>query len=90
MNHSLCTSNEDNFHRNVAHPRHKGEGVVFLVLDGIFGVFLLTFLWAAEPHGSCLELLPPPTNVDEAVTAAKGDAQKGCSTSDHWTRILEI
>lgn len=53
------------------HPRHKGEDVVLLVFDGVFGVLLFTFLRAAKPHRPGLQLLPPPTYVGQAVTAAE-------------------
>lgn len=53
------------------HPRHKGEDVVLLVFNGVFGVFLLTFLWAAEPNRPGLHLLLPPTYMGQTVTAAE-------------------
>lgn len=53
------------------HPRHKGEDVVLLVFDGVFGVLLFTFLRAAKPHRPGLQLLLPPTYVSQAVTAAE-------------------
>lgn len=52
------------------HPRHKGDDVVFLVFDGIFGVLLFTLLRAAEPNCPCLQLLLPPTYMSQTVTAA--------------------
>lgn len=52
------------------HPRHEGENVVLLVLDGVFGELLLAFLRAAEPHRPGLQLLLPPTYVGQTVTAA--------------------
>lgn len=55
----------------VTHPRHKGEDVVLLVFDGIFGVLLLTFLWAAKPNCPGLQFLLPPTYMGQTVTAAE-------------------
>lgn len=54
------------------HPRHEGEDVVLLVLDGVFGELLFAFLRAAEPHRPGLQLLLPPTDVGQTVTAAEG------------------
>lgn len=55
------------------HPRHEGEDVVLLVLDAVIGILLFTLLRAAEPNRPGLQLLPPPTHVDQAVTAAEGE-----------------
>lgn len=55
------------------HPRHKGEDVVLLVLDDVFGELLLAFLRAAEPHRPRLQLLLPSTHVGQAVAAAEGE-----------------
>lgn len=52
------------------HPRHKCDDVVFLVLDNVFGKFLLALLRAAQPHRPRLQLLLPPTHAGEAVAAA--------------------
>lgn len=55
------------------HPRHKGEDVVLLVLDDVFGKLLLAFLRAAEPHCPRLQLLLPSTHASQAVAAAEGE-----------------
>lgn len=62
--------------RLLTHPRHKGEDVVLLVLDGVFRVLLLTFLRAAEPDGPGLQLLLPSTYVGQAVTAAERETHR--------------
>lgn len=53
------------------YPWHKGEDVVFLVFDGVFGVLLLTFFRVAEPDGSSLQLLLPPAHVSQILAAAE-------------------
>lgn len=62
------------------HPRHEGEDVVLLVLDGVLGKLLFTFLGAAEPDGPSLQLLLPAKHVDQAVAAAGGAEEENRTT----------
>lgn len=60
----------------VTHPRHKGEDVVLLILDGVFRVLLLTFLWAAKPNSPGLQFLLPPTYMGQTVTTAEKEKKR--------------
>lgn len=52
------------------YPWHKSDNVVFLILDGIFGVLLFTFLGMSQPHCPSLQLLLSATCVNQTFTTA--------------------
>lgn len=52
------------------HPRDEGQDVVLLVLDAVLWELFFAFLRPAEPNGSGLHLLLPPTDMSQAVAAA--------------------